>query len=702
MSIIRKINHPGVEIREINKSQVAPALVGTNFLIPGYTSEGEPFEVYSLGSMSDYTAIFGKPTNDEQFYHYKTAEEVIKNQGTAICCKIPYDLTENYKYETISFADKEPISAHTDPDIVALTEFDNFIEISTSNAKIMSKDVYDALKTSNAWPNAGTNRKEMVVVNEIIADNKGEDMYEGTFIVPVTPSRAMLIQQMLDTPNKDTDMFDELRYQNDVSSATYTDIPASEFETPLDALANKNSLAKWIAKTFPTIEYSENGEKIDSYYSQWLGLCVVKTYRDTNSPDKLRAVIVESYAGSVFDDATDPATGNSTYICDIVNNQSRIIKVYDNFGSLERNDKDIKHLFTQSSQNYDMLNFCPNYTKTIDGNKILQHLDIIFNKTDNINEIQIDVVVDAGLSTIAQLCETPGAYRADTVKSCDSPTAVNLWRAVVDKIGDFCSKRRRDCMAIVDVPRFLVLEGKEKFIRKTKPKNTFASTIAPNLRYVTGINNSYVAIYSNWMAAVNEFSHKTTWLPETVKVAGGIAYNDSVGNIWDAPAGLNRGVINGIFDLAFNPNSNDMDLLYSKSLNYAVKYPYDGFIIEGQKTSQVKPSAFDRINVRRLFLRLERLAYAVCRYFVYEPNNLFTRRRLVDVLNPTFREVKIQGGLYDFEIVCDERNNTAEVIDRNELKCAFLLKPVRTAEFILCDFVATRTDANFEEIIQEI
>jgi phage tail sheath protein FI len=201
---------------------------------------------------------------------------------------------------------------------------------------------------------------------------------------------------------------------------------------------------------------------------------------------------------------------------------------------------------------------------------------------------------------------------------------------------------------------------------------------------------------------VDEFTGINFWIPETVKVAGIYAYNDTVANIWDAPAGLNRGVVNGVYDLSFNPNKKDMDAIYTKSINYAVKYPLDGFIVEGQKTTQTKPSAFDRVNVRRLFLRLERATYRACRYFVYEPNNLFVRRRLIDVLTPMFQAVKAAGGLYDYEIICDERNNTPEVIDHNELKVAILLKPVRTAEFILVDFIATRTDANFDEIIQEI
>ena len=254
-------------------------------------------------------------------------------------------------------------------------------------------------------------------------------------------------------------------------------------------------------------------------------------------------------------------------------------------------------------------------------------------------------------------------------------------------------------MVVLDVPRNVCIEGDMKYIRKTAPANTFSNTIAPVLKYLTGLNSSYAALYSDWFRLADSFSGKSFWLPPTCKVGGMYVRNDRVGNIWDAPAGLNRGVITGINDLAFNPKDKEADQLYGKSFNYARQYPLDGFILEGQKTTQVKPSAFDRVNVRRLFLRLERFVYQVSRYFVYEPNNIFTRRRLVDTITPVFQSIKAQGGLYDYKIICDDTNNTGQVIDNNELRVAILLKPVRTAEFIIVDFIATRTDANFSELV---
>ena len=194
----------------------------------------------------------------------------------------------------------------------------------------------------------------------------------------------------------------------------------------------------------------------------------------------------------------------------------------------------------------------------------------------------------------------------------------------------------------------------------------------------------------------------TFWAPQSIPVAGVYAYTDTNGDIWDAPAGLNRGIMSGVLDLSYQPNDKNSDQLYLKSFNYGKYYTLDGYAVEGQKTTQTKSTAFDRVNVRRLFLRLERLTYKTLRYFVDEPNNEFTRRRIIDVLTPTFQAVKSAGGLYDYQLVCDTTNNTATVIDNNELHIAVLLKPVKTAEFLICTFINTKSDANFSEILTSI
>ena len=127
--------------------------------------------------------------------------------------------------------------------------------------------------------------------------------------------------------------------------------------------------------------------------------------------------------------------------------------------------------------------------------------------------------------------------------------------------------------------------------------------------------------------------------------------------------------------------------------------PNEGFVIFGQKTLQAKPSAFDRINVRRMFLYLEKAVRSVMKFFVFEPNSLVTRTQVLNTLTPIFEHVKNTDGMYDYMIICDERNNPAAVIDQNELVVDIYVKPVRSAEFVLVNFFATRTDQSFTEIV---
>ena len=153
-------------------------------------------------------------------------------------------------------------------------------------------------------------------------------------------------------------------------------------------------------------------------------------------------------------------------------------------------------------------------------------------------------------------------------------------------------------------------------------------------------------------------------------------------------------------DIALYPNQKQRDQLYDQvNINPVAFFPSEGFVIFGQKTLQSQPSAFDRVNVRRLFLYLEKRTRETVKYFVFEPNTLFTRTNVINVLTPIFEDAKNNEGLDDYLIVCDERNNTPDVIDANELVVDIYLKPVRAAEFILVNFYATRTGQDFSEIV---
>jgi phage tail sheath protein FI len=161
---------------------------------------------------------------------------------------------------------------------------------------------------------------------------------------------------------------------------------------------------------------------------------------------------------------------------------------------------------------------------------------------------------------------------------------------------------------------------------------------------------------------------------------------------------LNRGGIKNVVKLAYSPRKNDRDTLYKSNINPVVALPGQGVVLYGDKTGLTKPSAFDRINVRRLFIVLEKAIATAAKYQLFEFNDFVTRANFVSTITPFLRDVKGRRGLYDFKVVCDETNNTGEVIDTNRFVASIFLKPARSINFVELNFVATRTGVSFEEV----
>ena len=345
------------------------------------------------------------------------------------------------------------------------------------------------------------------------------------------------------------------------------------------------------------------------------------------------------------------------------------------------------------------------------GDNFIIDMDRCINFIKNVDDMPCYFVCDAGLSTIAQFCDNViwdqsanngnGKWVTQVFDPDHDPDPddryitgyedVATWRKVVDKLDQISREIRRDCMTIIDSPRQLTLDGVAPKVRPSRPQNQWDEVIGEKLRFISGINSSYSAGYYNWLRMTDEFSGKAMWLPPTCKIIGNYMYLNIMNLPWLAPAGLNYGVINGIHGISHNPSPAEEDQIYLKSWNYVKQYPFDGFIIEGQKTTLTKDSAFSRVNVRTLFLDLERFTYNVARTFKYTVNNQYTREQFVQTLKPKYEDYMIRGGVYDYLIVCDDTNNTPETIDQQELRCAIYIKPARLIEYIMIDFIAAKT-----------
>lgn len=208
-------------------------------------------------------------------------------------------------------------------------------------------------------------------------------------------------------------------------------------------------------------------------------------------------------------------------------------------------------------------------------------------------------------------------------------------------------------------------------------------------------NTNYACYYYPWCMIPDSDLGRNIWVPPSAVVSAVYSFNDLVAHPWFAPAGLNRGTLDTVIQTERLMTQGDRDNLYIKSINPIATYPRQGVTVWGQKTLQKKQSAFDRINVRRLIIDAKKFIAFTVKYLVFENNTVQTRARFIELTDPYFRRVRNQQGLYDYRIVIDESNNTPDVVDRNEMRASIYLKPAKTAEFILVDFLVMPTGALF-------
>ena len=211
-------------------------------------------------------------------------------------------------------------------------------------------------------------------------------------------------------------------------------------------------------------------------------------------------------------------------------------------------------------------------------------------------------------------------------------------------------------------------------------------------------STSYAVLDSGFKYQYDRYNDKYRWVPLNGDTAGLCARTDYTNDPWFSPGGLNRGQVKNVVKLAHNPNKTDRDELYKNGINPVVTFPGQGTVLFGDKTLLAKPSAFDRINVRRLFIVLEKAIATAAKYQLFEFNDGFTRAQFKNLVEPFLRDVQGRRGVTEFLVKCDESNNTGEVIDRNEFVADIFIKPNRSINFITLNFVAARSSVNFNEI----
>lgn len=743
----RTITAPGVELREYDRSQYTSNLQQTAVLVTGFAAQGEENTTMQITSKTGLINQFGRPTTEAERYFYTACNEVLNQGGILYATRLPYDNAAANKYTAVTYnvGSEYSLSENSDTsrkidaeielalndilgkkigsesnhpaDVGVSAEIDNILSSSdnTINSKNISPinfssiSVLADISVDNYLTEEGeVDENSIVIIDKLRGQYaKSSDGKECLGIIPVitTATNALYAQDLLDITSADADAYEifspvngKIEYVSNINisngSITTADLFASELAIPAyDKNIYTESLSRMVAKQFPTIGYV-TPETFEKEHFKKIGVVVLKAYVDNSANNLINFEIAESFVGSFGKDDVDPVTGKTTFIDTLVNANSEYIYLFSNVSESPET-----MIYAASLQPIASLGFNADaLEKKITKQSIFDNLDIVFERNSDIHEKAIDIVVDAGITNIAAFCgqlKNGGDYNPFT--SISVSDLRGDWLATVQKFDTFCKNIRKDCIFVCDGIRSYCLQGAKKIIRPSKPTNTIDSNIIPMTKQMCGLNSNYTAGYCNWFEVADDTTGKLFWCPPSIQAMGCYIYTDINYNYWDAPAGQRRGVVNAI-DCAFNPSIRQAGAIYDKGWNYAINYADVGLLLEGQKTMQQKLSAFDRVNVRRMFLRLEREVYNIARTFVYEPNTTYTRQRLHDLVDAKLSYVKAMGGCYDYRIVCDESINTPDVIDNNELRIKIGIQPVKTAEFILVEFYALRTNGSWDEM----
>lgn len=460
----------------------------------------------------------------------------------------------------------------------------------------------------------------------------------------------------LSIPNRDSY---EQTYLNAVSN-TNTTTAAARYIGPLgDSLkysicANTSLFTTWAYKS------QFNGEPGTSNYAAGLNgandeIHIIVIDEDGKFTGTANTVLEKfSYLSKASDAKKDD--GSSNYYVNVINEQSRYIYITghpasSNWGMTAANTQ--FNSGTIAANGVSMVG--GSYGTPSDG--IIQ---IQYDKFKNADEVDVSLIM-TGNHSVAVIQHT------------------------IDHLAEF----RKDCVTFFSPASANVV-------------NQLASDAATNVvayKNLVGRSSSYAFMDSGWKYQFDKYNNTYRWVPLNGDIAGLCVRTDYERDPWYSPAGYNRGQIKNAVKLAWSPNKSQRDDLYKVGINPVVSFQGEGTILFGDKTLLSKPSAFDRINVRRLFIVLEKAIARASKYSLFEFNDEFTRAQFVALVEPYLRDVQGRRGIYDFRVVCDTTNNTPEVIDRNEFIGDIYIKPARSINFIQLNFVAVRTGVAFEEVV---
>ena len=661
---------PGVHVREIDLTNVIPSVNTTIGAVAGAFEKGPVSSITSISSEEELVEIFGKPTSTSNqfeswfsasnFLQYSNHIKVVRcesavlnagaNSGILIRDEDHYEAS--FSTGQGSHGEWTARTAGTWGNSIGVqicataTSFEQVLSgsnltVGEDAAGATTLEVDDADLSGNAF-NVGD-------LISFFSDSSGTvpvDKFNEYDVVSI--SSDTLTIRLKDDPNG-------AGLQNTIPDNSYIRRKWKYH----DLFANAPGTSQWA-----TDNSRGSGDEMHVVVYDTTGDI---TGYDADVAGQRGSSVIETFASMSKSSVARTAQGNSNYYADVIFRESNFIYWTDHISAGSNWGTDTTTTYTSVIPiTIDSLT-----GGTTDHAVTAGELELAYDKFADTETHDINLVVGG-----------KGGGAGDTAATQD--THVTMITALVDD--------RKDCVGFVSPYRSATVGVVSSSATSARAVNNVktAFDLCPA--------SSYMVYDSAYKYMYDKYNDVYRYVPLCGDTAGLCAYTDGVADPWFSPAGYNRGNVRGAIKLSMDPKKADRDILYQARVNPVVNFPGQGVVLFGDKTALAKPSAFDRINVRRLFLVLEKAIATAAKYMLFEFNDEFTRAQFRNMVEPFLRDVQGRRGIHDFKVVCDSTNNTGEVIDRNEFIGDIYIKPARSINFITLNFIAVRTGVSFSEV----
>ena len=654
---------PGVLVTEKDLTNVVPAVATSIAGISVVSEKGPMDEIVAISSEQEYVQTFGKP--DSNTFEYFFSATNFLQYGNAL--RVVRAVTGN-------------LNATSGGSGLQIKNTDHY----TNNYADGSGSVGSwAARTAGSW---GNNLKVSMCTNSTAFEQTltssnltAASASKGATSITVDDGTAFNVGDLLE--------FGDI-------SGNFNAAPSGEYYKVTAISSNTLTIARVNTNVESGLSAGQTGLKdavADNAYikRRWEYFYLFDAAPSTTtyasdkggSNDELHLVVVDEdggitgVAGSVLEkyeglsqgsDAKN-AQGGTNYYVDVLYNQSQYIYWMDHETTLSGAGAAVTNNTFDNTGTASQTIFKTSLSGGTDDNVPTDgELELAYDKFADTESVDVNFIIGG-----------PSQTNADATGDTKATMLIDL------------AETRKDCVAFISPARADVVNVTDP-IAQTENVVAFADGLP---------SSSYAVIDSGYKYQYDKYNDVYRYVPLNGDIAGLCARTDLVADPWYSPGGFNRGQIRGALKLAYNPTQAQRDILYRKRVNPVTSFPGQGIVLFGDKTALSKPSAFDRINVRRLFITLEKAVATASKFQLFEFNDEFTRAGFRNLVEPFLRDVQGRRGITDFLVVCDETNNTGEVIDRNEFVADIFIKPARSINFIKLNFVATRTGVAFSEVV---